>query len=402
MRACSRPSVAGHSAGKESSNAGGAPCSTRSPAKTTVASPSSHLHHEVVVGVPAAEEAQHHLTAADVEDGRVVDEPVGRVDRRRAHELCRAVVAGRAQLGDDGGPLPLRRGGQRGRAPPRSPDRRGPEGGIAEAVVVVGVGVHHRPRMRGHRAHRGDQLGGLAEVRPGVDDEAGPLAQDQPAVEVQVGVAADEHPVGHLLPAGAHQQIRIGRPRPSRLPSPTHRPSSRARRAADQAAAHASSASITGTPAGAVSSASSASMTRRSARSRCTVPRAVPLRSRTARQRPERQLGMDLDHAVGRGIAEGVVQRRMAAPAGTPGPMGPAADRSRPGEGPRLGVVVGGEHRAGPATGRPNWRRRPAGGGPARRTPGRRSRTARSACRWRPARRPARRAPRRCPAAPAA
>ncbi len=149
-----------------------------------------------------AEVAQHHLAATDVEHGDIVDEVVRRVDRDRRHEVRRPVVSRFAQLRDDRRALLVPQGGEVGGAAPRPPDRGGPERSVAEAVVVVDVGVDHRPRVRRQAADGGDQIRRLAEVRAGVDHEAGAVAHHQPAVEVQLLVPAHEDAGADLLPAG--------------------------------------------------------------------------------------------------------------------------------------------------------------------------------------------------------
>ena len=310
-RACSRPRVAGHSAGP------GVLERRRGALLDQVAGEDHrrvagglHLDHQVVVGVPAAEEAQHHLAAADVEDGDVVDQVVGRVERRRPHQVGRrrspaarssATTAARCSL-------PGRRQGRGAAA--RAPDRRRPERGVAEAVVVVGVGVDHRPRMRGHRADGGDQVGRLAEVRAGVDDEAGAVAEDQPAVEVQLARAGGR---GRRRPTSCQPALtsrsasagRGGRSRRRRRTRRARRPAAaptrpRRRRRARRPpaprpvpAASASSTSIAGwsarirwaSPRALALGSSTRPSSARNASSGCTSTHAVGRRRRPARRR---------------------------------------------------------------------------------------------------------------------
>ena len=147
-------------------------------------------------------------------------------------------------------------------------------------------------------------------MRAGVDHQAGAVAQHQAAVEVELRLPPHEDAVGDLLPAGRHQQIRIGRPRLSVAPSPTHSPCPSASRRADQAAAQASSASIAGTRGGASASASTTSITGAERAQALGQPARADLAvAHAGVERAEREFRVHLDHAVGRRVTERVVQR---------------------------------------------------------------------------------------------
>ena len=153
-RSSSMPSVAGQSSGKESSKPGGAPCSTRSPAKRTPVSGRADDH--VVVGVAAPQVAELHDAAAEVELDRILEGPVGRVERRPA-QLHGEVGHPADDVLALGGPVTAQRLGTAG----VRPDLARPEGGVAEGVVEVDVGVRDDPGQARQLAEVLDQLAGL-------------------------------------------------------------------------------------------------------------------------------------------------------------------------------------------------------------------------------------------------
>ena len=78
-----------------------------------------------------------------------------------------------------------RPGAQVGRAALVAPDGRRTQGGVAEAVVEVGVGVDHAVAgQRGQGAQVGQEPGRLGGVAAGVDHQHLVLAQDRPGQEL--------------------------------------------------------------------------------------------------------------------------------------------------------------------------------------------------------------------------
>ena len=288
----------------------GAPSSTRSPAKTTVASPAVSTSTTRSWSVCPRPRKRSTTSGRRRPARRVVDQAVGRVERGRrapgrppaSSPAARSSATTAARCSS---PVAAQVRG----AAARAPDGRRPERGVAEAVVVVGVGVDHRPRMRGHRADGGDQVGRLAEVRAGVDDEAGAVAEDEPAVEVQLAVPADEHAVGDLLPAGAHQQIRIGRPRLSDRAVARRTPRRRRRAAAPTRPRRRRPARRPPARPRAPRQGVIDVHHRRSAPAAAPVPRAVALGSRTAASSARNASSGAPPDAVGRRVAQRVVER---------------------------------------------------------------------------------------------
>ena len=99
-----------------------------------------------------------------------------------------------------------------------APDRRRPELVVAEAVVEVVVGIDHRgDRLVRDPAQLGQDLAGMADRAPSVDDHRAVVGQDRPDLLVHEAIAAGEDPLANLKPmtaAGAHQVhlLRTGRP----------------------------------------------------------------------------------------------------------------------------------------------------------------------------------------------
>jgi hypothetical protein len=75
-------------------------------------------------------------------------------------------------------------------------------------VVEVGVGVEHDVGQRAHVAQVVEQLAGLHERGPRVDDEDPVAADDRADRLVEEGESADEDAVGDLAP-GVHVVGRV-------------------------------------------------------------------------------------------------------------------------------------------------------------------------------------------------
>ena len=164
-----------------------------------------HDHHQVVVGVPAAAEAQLDPPPAHPEVGPVVAHgPVGRV------ELQPLQLAGRlGQPAQQVLTLGRRPGAQVGRAALVAPDGGRAQGGVAEAVVEVGVGVDHlAARQRGQGTQVGQEPGRLGGEAAGVDHQHLVVAHDRAHVQVEAAVAPAVDAVADLLPAARSGRAR--------------------------------------------------------------------------------------------------------------------------------------------------------------------------------------------------
>ena len=164
-----------------------------------------------MIGVPASEVAELDATIAEIEECRLREGPVGRIEYHLG-QVGRDLrhLRGNSCPTDIAGPFEERP------ATDVTPDRRRPEDVVAEGVVEMAVGVDHDGHgRRGQRPQVVHDLARLDVGRPRVDQQDIVAAEHDPDVLVVELVATHEHAIADLGPLshGLHGMWRAGQSR---------------------------------------------------------------------------------------------------------------------------------------------------------------------------------------------